>query len=62
MNLELLANYGDIIAIPFFLVAFFYFYKIKNKTPTEYILMLFTLIGFMLDSLFTYIFLNDGNI
>lgn len=50
----LLSHYGDIIAIPFFLILFLYFIRIKNKTILEYILMLFALSGFILDSIFTY--------
>ena len=36
-----LAHYGDLLAIPFFLITFIYFYQIENKTPLEYCLMLF---------------------
>ena len=52
-----LCHYGDILAIPFFGLLIIYFYKIKNKTTLEYILLLFSISGFVLDILYTYIFL-----
>ena len=53
-----MSHYGDIIAIPFFALLIFYFYFIKNKTTLEYILLLFSISGFILDILYTYIFLS----
>ncbi len=51
-----LAHYGDLLAIPFFLITFIYFYQIENKTPLEYCLMLFMFITFNADILFSYIY------
>jgi hypothetical protein len=52
-----ISHIGDILAIPFFLLLCIYFYRIENKTPIEYILLLFSISGLILDILFTYIFL-----
>lgn len=49
-----LSHYGDILAIPFFLMAFIYFYKIEDKDETEYALQAFSFAGFVLDVAFTY--------
>uniref|UniRef100_A0A6C0DCB7 Uncharacterized protein n=1 Tax=viral metagenome TaxID=1070528 RepID=A0A6C0DCB7_9ZZZZ len=51
-----LAHYGDIIAIPGFLLLSYYFYKIENRTFLENFLLFGSLCGFILDSFFTYIF------
>jgi len=51
------SHYGDIAAIPFFALLIYYFYLIENKTPFEYLLFLFSIAGFVLDILYTYIFL-----
>jgi hypothetical protein len=47
---------GDILAIPFFILLFYYFYKIKNKTVIEYILYMFSFFGVLLDVIFTYLY------
>ena len=52
-----LSHYGDILAIPFFALLVVYFYSIENKTTFEYVLFLFSIAGFILDILYTYIFL-----
>jgi hypothetical protein len=44
------SHYGDILAIPFFLILSLYFYNIQVKTTTEYILLLFSISG-----LFSYV-------
>ena len=54
-----LSHYGDILAIPFFALLIFYFYNIKNKSKLEYILLFFSISGFVLDILYTYIFFNS---
>lgn len=46
-----LAHYGDILAIPFFLLASIYFYKKENKTHEEYILLIFSIIGLIFDTI-----------
>jgi len=51
-----ISHYGDILAIPFFGLLTIYFYNLKNKTLLEYLLLLFSLAGFILDSFFTYLF------
>ena len=51
-----LSHYGDIISIPLFGLVIVYFHKIKNKTMIEYILYYFSLSGFILDILYTIIF------
>jgi len=53
-----LSHYGDIFAIPLFGLMITYFYNIENKTLTEKILLLFSIFGFALDILYTYIFLS----
>ena len=51
-----LSHYGDILAIPFFGLLVIYFYNIKNKSIMEYVLLYFSIAGFVLDILYTYIF------
>ena len=51
-----LSHYGDILAIPFFALLVIYFYNIKNKSIMEYALLYFSISGFVLDILYTYIF------
>ena len=51
------SHYGDILAIPFFALLVIYFYNIKDKSTIEYVLLLFSISGFILDILYTYIFL-----
>ena len=55
INLKNLPNYADILAIPFFLLTFLYFYNLEKKTEIEIMLMLFGLSGFILDTFFVYI-------
>ena len=59
MNFNNIDKVGDICAIPFFLLASIYFYKMRNKSNLEYLLMLFFISGFILDILFTLIHLNQ---
>jgi hypothetical protein len=56
IKIENLNHYGDILAIPFFALLSYYFYIIENKTPTEYILFIFSVSGFILDMVYTYIY------
>ena len=53
-----LAHYGDIIAIPFFIITFIYFFNIENKTYLEYLIMTFIFIALVCDILFTYLYLT----
>ena len=52
------SHYGDILAIPFFALLAIYFYNIEHKSTMEYILLCFSISGFILDILYTYIFLS----
>ena len=54
-------HYGDILAIPFFIIMSIYFYNIENKSILEYILFLFSLSGLLLDTIFSYFFLFYPN-
>ena len=49
-------RWGDIFAIPFFFLLIIYFYNIQDKTYFEWVLFLFSITGFIADSLFTYQF------
>jgi hypothetical protein len=53
------SHYGDILAIPFFALLVIYFYNIEHKTTIEYVLLCFSISGFILDILYTYIFLTN---
>lgn len=44
---------ADMIAIPFFLFASVYVWRIPQKTIVEYLILLFVITGFILDSVFT---------
>ena len=37
-----------------------YFYNIEHKSTIEYVLLMFSIFGFIADVLFTYIFLSYG--
>ena len=50
-----LSHYGDILAIPFFALLTIYFYNIEQKSILEYVLLLFSISGFVLDILYTFI-------
>ena len=53
-RLSLVSHYGDVLAIPFFLLAFIYFYRIEDKDMTERALLAFSFAGLVLDLAFTY--------
>ncbi len=55
-------NYGDILAIPFFIMLSYYFIVKKNKTKFEYLLMIFAIIGSIADVYFTYRFLSTDKL
>ncbi len=55
-----ISHKADILAIPFFLLTFLYFYNIKNKSLLEFVLMLFAFSGLILDSIFTYNYIISG--
>ena len=50
------SHYGDILAIPFFALLVIYFYNIEHKSIIEYVFLWFSISGFILDILYTYIF------
>jgi len=52
------SHYGDILAIPFFVLLIIYFYNIQHKSMLEYLLLFFSISGFILDILYTYIFFS----
>lgn len=57
LNLTTLPHYGDILAIPFFLLLAIYFYQLEDRTMMETILLLFSITGVIVDVFFTYMFL-----
>ncbi len=57
-----ISNYADIIAVPFFALLTYYLYNLKNKTTIEYILLLFSILGLILDTVFSYFFLTQKDI
>jgi len=59
MGMENYSHYGDILAIPFFALMVYYFASIEDKTPIEQLLLLFSIMGFSLDILFTAMFLRS---
>lgn len=55
-NIHNISHYGDILAIPFFALLVLYFYNIEHKNQLEYILFFFSICGFLLDIVFTFVF------
>ena len=53
-----ISHYGDMLAIPFFFLLTIYFYNLKEKTPLEYVFLVFSVSGFVMDIFYTYLFLN----
>ena len=53
-----IAHYGDILAIPFFIITLAYFYNIKDKTLLEKLIILFISICLICDIFFTCIYFN----
>ena len=56
MKRNTLAHYGDILAIPFFLITLIYFYQRENKTLLENIIMIFIIVALLSDIAFTFLF------
>ena len=48
---------ADLFAIPFFYLLYYYFNKKNNKTNIEIILYLFSVIGLVMDTIFTIYFI-----
>ena len=61
MFVNRVSHFGDILAIPFFGLMIYYFSK-TNKNNIEKIFYLYSIIGFILDSYFSYLFLYDNNL
>jgi len=57
-SLRFTSHIFDIFTIPFFALLFFYFYEIKNKTPIEWILYVFSIIGGIGYTIFTILFVK----
>ncbi len=51
-----ISHYGDILAIPFFALLIYYFYNLENKNIIEYVLFFFSISGFILDIIYSYIY------
>jgi hypothetical protein len=58
--LKHLGHYEDILAIPLFALLTIYFYNIEHKTPIEYLLLFFGMVGFIADIVNTYIYVMYG--
>lgn len=52
-----LSHYGDIAAIPVFILIIIYFYQIENKNPFEWMIFSFSIIGLLFDIYFTIMFI-----
>jgi hypothetical protein len=59
-NITNILHCGDLLAVPFFLLAIYYFYIKKNRTVIENILLLFVSIAFIFDLYFSYLFLTKS--
>jgi hypothetical protein len=59
MNTKDIVRFGDILAIPFFLILIFYFIKKERLSEIEMILLLFSIGGFLFDTFFTVIYLRE---
>ncbi len=57
-TLRFTSHIFDIFTIPFFALLIFYFYNFNNKTPVEWILYLFGIIGFVTYFIFTILFVK----
>jgi hypothetical protein len=58
MKFKNISHYGDILAIPFFALLIFYFNRIEQKSVLEMVLFLFSIAGFILDILYTCLFIH----
>ncbi len=56
--IDKMVHYADILAIVFFFYGIIYFYKIRNKNLGEWILFLFCITGFIMDTIFTINYFN----
>ena len=58
IKVQHISNYADILAIPGFALSVYYFAMIPDPNLIEMILLVFSITGFVLDILFTIIFLR----
>ena len=58
MQLNKVAHYGDLFAIPFLIITLIYFYQINNKTLLEYAIMIFIIIALLFDVSCSILFLS----
>jgi hypothetical protein len=56
--LDKISRVADVLAIPFWILLFFYFMTIENKTIVEYILLFFAMMGLALDTVFSLDFIG----
>lgn len=54
-----LIGYADILAIPFFAMSVIYFHRKQRKTIVENCLYIFSLLGVLMDTIFSIIFLKS---
>ena len=57
--MNVIVHIGDMLAVPFFFLSFIYFYRLKSKSPIEYVLLFFSAIGFLFDGYFSIRFLQS---
>ena len=55
---ENISHYGDILAIPMFILAIVYFYQKNDRTLLEQILLAFVTIALICDIVFTFMFIK----
>ena len=48
--IELIQDYADLLAVPFFVLLIFYFVTKKNRNIIENVLLLFACVGFLFDT------------
>jgi hypothetical protein len=53
MNPETIVRYGDILAVPFFLLLIYYLINKKTLSVIEITLLIFGCIGFLFDLIFS---------
>ena len=53
LTVEKISHYADVLAIPFFIWGFIYFWSIRNRSLQENILMIWCAMGLILDGVFT---------
>jgi len=60
MELSNITKYADMIGVPFFALMVYYFLSIKRqKTIIEYLLLIFAIVGLIMDTVLTIQFINS---